>query len=255
MDSRVSLLRIFADFHTHTILSHGTGTVAENAGAARARGLLALGIADHGPANWFGVGVHDLGVFNRLIAEVDECRRQFSGLEILAGAEANVISFDGQLDVPPSLQRRLDQVLVGFHTQITPRSWQVGWRFVSGSILARLGHNLRRRARVANTKALVEAMARNKIDIITHPGLKVAIDTTELARASARYGVALEINARHGAKSLGFVQTAARAGAVFAIGSDAHRPSDVGRLAPAIRLAEMAGLGTNQVINAYPEGG
>ncbi len=248
-------MRVFADYHTHTVLSHGTGTVADNARAAAVKGLLAVGIADHGPANWFGVGVHNLAVFQRLTEEVDRCRRQFDGLRILSGTEANIISYDGELDVPPAVQRQLDQVLVGFHTQIRPKTWHVGWRFVSASLLARLSRSLRRRARVANTKALVEAMARNRIDIITHPGLKVAIDTEELARASARFGVALEINARHGVKSLSFVQTAARAGAVFAIGSDAHEPGAVGDLAPAVRVAELAGLGTNQVINAYPEGG
>ena len=60
MDARGIWVRVFADYHTHTVLSHGTGTVADNARAAAAKGLLAVGIADHGPANWFGVGVHDL---------------------------------------------------------------------------------------------------------------------------------------------------------------------------------------------------
>ena len=246
-------MRVFADFHTHTVFSHGRGTVADNARAAAAKGLLAVGIADHGPANWFGVGVDNLAVFDRLRQEVEQCRHRFSGLDILAGTEANIVSFDGQLDVPPHVQKRLDQVLVGFHTQVTPRSWRVAWKFVGGSLLARLGSSARRRARVANTKAIIEAMARNRIDIITHPGLKVAIDTAELARASARFGVALEINARHGGQSVEFVRTAARAGAVFAIGSDAHRPDAVGMLSPALRLAERAGLCTNQVINAYPK--
>lgn len=248
-------MRIFADFHTHTVLSHGTGTVFDNARAAQARGLLGVGIADHGPANWFGVGVAGLEVYDRLLREVKECRRRFEGLAILAGAEANVIDYDGNLDVPPRVQRRLDQVLVGFHTQVTPRSLGVGWRFVSGALMARLSRSLRRRARNANTKALVAAMTRNRVDIITHPGLRVAIDTAELARASARYGVALELNARHKAISLEFVRTAARAGAVFAVSSDAHRPGAVGRVEAALRLAEAARLGTNQIINAYPEGG
>ncbi len=246
-------MRVFADLHTHTVLSHGTGTVAENARSARARGLSAVGIADHGPANWFGVGVEDLRVFGRLIQEVRACRRRFDGLSVLAGTEANIVSYDGQLDVPLPVQKRLDQVLAGVHTQIIPKSLGDGWRFVSAALLARLGRSLRRRARIANTKAVIEAMVRNRINIITHPGLKVAIDTAELARASARMGVALEINARHGVKSLDFVRAAARAGAVFAIGSDAHRPDEVGRLAPGIRVAERAGLGANQIINAYPD--
>ncbi|MGE5530043.1 MAG: PHP domain-containing protein [Patescibacteria group bacterium] len=248
-------MRVFADFHTHTVLSHGKGTVAENARAAAARGLLGVGITDHGPANWFGVGIRDLTSFDLLLEQVESCRGRFGNLAVLAGAEANIVSYDGDLDVPPPVQRRLDLVLAGFHTQITPKSLGDAWRFVGGAILARLDLSLRRRARTANTKAVAGAMARNKIDIITHPGLKVPIDTPELARASARYGVALEINARHGVHSLGFVRAAARAGAVFAISSDAHRPCDVGRLAPGVRVAERARLGPGQVINARFDGG
>ena len=37
----------FADFHTHTIFSDGKSTVQEMVDAARAQGLLALGISDH----------------------------------------------------------------------------------------------------------------------------------------------------------------------------------------------------------------
>ncbi len=247
-------MRIFADYHTHTVLSHGAGTVADNAWAAKRKGLLAVGIADHGPANWFHVGVRDLSAFEELRRQVERCRREIDGLRILAGAEANIISYDGSLDVPPSVQKTLDQVLVGFHTQIMPATWREGLRFLGGSILARLDHSSRRRARVANTKAIVAAMAKNRIDIITHPGLKVAIDTRELASASARFGVALEINARHGVSSVAFIREAARAGAVFALGSDAHHPNDVGRLMPAIQLAKRAGLSAAQIINAYPRG-
>ncbi len=50
-------MELVADYHTHTVHSHGTGTVAENVIAAQCRGLAAVAITDHGPANLFGLGV------------------------------------------------------------------------------------------------------------------------------------------------------------------------------------------------------
>ena len=37
------------DYHTHTIFSHGKGTIADNVEAARSKGLKGIAITDHGP--------------------------------------------------------------------------------------------------------------------------------------------------------------------------------------------------------------
>ena len=44
---------LFADYHTHTCFSHGTGTPEENVQAALQRGLCAIAISEHGPAHMF----------------------------------------------------------------------------------------------------------------------------------------------------------------------------------------------------------
>jgi putative hydrolase len=104
-------------------------------------------------------------------------------------------------------------------------------------------------ARNENTKAVVEAVYRNSIDIITHPGLHISIDTPELARACVKTDTALEINVKHGVKSIAFIKAAAHEGVKFAIGSDAHRPDRVGRLEAGVKAAETAGLKPDQIIN------
>ncbi|MGE5542550.1 MAG: histidinol-phosphatase, partial [Bacillota bacterium] len=104
-------------------------------------------------------------------------------------------------------------------------------------------------ARVDNTKALVEAVHRHRVDIVTHPGLHVNIDTTELARACASKGTAMEINAYHASGGVEYVKAAARQGAKFVLSSDAHHPGNVGRVEAAIRIAERAGLAPEQIIN------
>lgn len=245
--------RLIADYHTHTRYSHGTGTIGDNVRQAQKRGLEIIGIADHGPASWKHLGVADLDVFNQIIAETRQARREFSGIEVLAGTEANIISYDGELDVPLAMQKKLDQVLAGFHLTIHPRSFGEGVRYLTHWSLGKIHPRIRQKARADNTKAIVEAVYRNQIDIITHPGLKISIDTPELARACVKRGTALEINSKHGVHSLGFIRAAAREGAVFAIGSDAHCPERVGDLESGLRAARLAGLRGDQIINVREE--
>ena len=45
--------RLLWDIHTHTVYSHGTGTIEDNVKAAAAKGLLCVGIADHGIGHAF----------------------------------------------------------------------------------------------------------------------------------------------------------------------------------------------------------
>lgn len=245
--------RFTADYHTHTKYSHGSGTVEQNVQAAVERGLKVIGIADHGPANWWPIGVKRLGDFDRMIRDVEEARRQYPEITILSGAEANIVSYDGQIDIPEDYIDELDQILVGFHTMIIPKSWSDGMRFIQLSLAARLGEQYYQQARRANTEALIAAIQRYRVKIVTHPGLKVAINSPELAKACEARGTALEINARHGVESIGFVMSAAETGVHFVLSSDAHAPKDVGLLEPAALAAQAAGLSAAQVINVDDE--
>lgn len=245
--------RFTADYHTHTKYSHGKGTVEQNVQAAVERGLKEIGIADHGPANWRWIGIRRITDFDRMIHDVEEARRQYPEIKILAGAEANLISYDGDIDIPEHYLERLDQILLGFHTMIIPKTWGDGWRFICSSLAARLGEERYQQAREANTLALIAAVRRYPIKIVTHPGLKVAINSPDLAKACVERGTALEINARHGVESIGFVISAATSGVHFALSSDAHAPNDVGLLEPAALAARAADLSASQIINVEDE--
>ena len=41
-------MKLTADYHTHTIFSHGKGTILENALSAKEIGLKSIAITDHG---------------------------------------------------------------------------------------------------------------------------------------------------------------------------------------------------------------
>lgn len=245
-------LRAFADYHTHTLHSHGQGTVRQNAEAAYQRGLREVGIADHGPATRWGLGVESIETYRRIRREVDECNEAYGGMKVLLGCEANLIDYEGHLDVPLSAQKNLDKVLAGFHRMIRPKHALQGIDFVAFDALAGWSGPARRRSRTTNTKAVIEALYRNRIDILTHPGLNIRIDTAELAKASVKTGTSLEINCHHARDLLDFVRVAAAQGAQFVIDSDAHHPSGVGRLDHGIDIAERAGLTPDQIANVEP---
>ena len=42
------MIKLVADYHTHTLYSHGKGTIIDNVLAAREKGLKAIAITDHG---------------------------------------------------------------------------------------------------------------------------------------------------------------------------------------------------------------
>lgn len=242
-------MKIIADLHTHTRYSHGKGTVVDNVAVALAKGLEAIAITDHGPrsAPWVGASLKDFAAMRQEVLEVD---RRAVGIRVLAGVECNIISSRGHLDLPESVREELDIVLAGLHPGVLPASGR-DWLLLTGNNwAAKFSTNLRRRARLINTEAVVEAVYNNDIDVITHPGYHLDIDTADLARACAQRDTAMEINARHGEMTVAYVRAAARQGVRFVINSDAHRQADVGDLARGIAVAMAAGLEPEQVLNS-----
>jgi putative hydrolase len=248
---RTSGYDLTADYHTHTIFSHGSGTVAENARAAALRGLLEIAITDHGPALASGAGLRAAGAIEHVRAMVEQANQLPGGVRVLQGVEANVMDADGTLDLPDAVLRRLDIVLAGIH----PAAGYVGWwgtvrGFATATLLPALAPRAARRRIADCTKGMAEAARRHPIDIIVHPGLRQALDIPELARSACRAGAALEINSTHGHLTVAAARQAAKAGCCFALSSDAHRPADVGNLGYAARIARQAGIEPGRIVNA-----
>lgn len=241
-------MKVWADLHTHTRYSHGRGTVRENVEAAIKKGLKAVGISEHGPAN-IGIGAA-LDDFKRIKEEIYNLREEYREIKILFGCEANIISVDGKLDLPEKLLEELDYVMVGLHPMVWGSTLRDFFHIFLGNFalkrIARLGPKVMEQ----NTRALVNAIKNYRIDVITHPGLHVPIDTATLAEAAASRGTALEINAGHGYMTIEYVRIAKSLGAKFTIGSDAHSPEKVGELKRGIEIAVKGGLTEEDVINA-----
>ncbi len=242
-------MKIFADYHTHSTYSgDGKGTIKDNVEAAKEKGLRAVAITDHGPRH-IGYGVKKKDI-KKIRKEIDELNRVNPDIEVKFGIEANIIGTDGKIDVDNEMKKELDILLAGFHFGSIPDKFIEGVKVQIYNILSPLLPSIERKSRVINTKSVIEAMYKNDIDILTHPGAKASIDTKEVARAAVQNDTALEINSSHGYLTVEYIKIAMKEGAKFVINSDAHTPKDVGNVSKGINRAIKAGLSIDRIINA-----
>jgi putative hydrolase len=242
------LIKLYADYHTHTVYSHGTGEIIDNVMAARKKGLTEIAITDHGIRHFaYGVRLKDIA---KMRDEIDRINDNESGIKVLLGMECNIISTDGDIDMNDSIRKYLDILLVGFHMMVLPKSVKDVINIYGRNYMSKIFHLGTEGIKEINTESMVKAIRNNKIDIITHPGARIPLDTTIIARAAAKAGTALEINSRSSFMRAEHVIAAAREGAKFVIDSDAHSPQDVGNLQNGLDIAIEAGLTSEQIINA-----
>lgn len=135
-------MNFIADLHTHTIVSgHAYSTLMENAKYASDIGLKILGTTDHGPNM---PGAPDLWYFGNFKV----LPRELFGVKMLYGCEANIIDYEGNLDIPVDLQSKLDNMIISMHEPI-----------MEGGLNADI-----------NTTAILKAMDNPNVTILGHIG-------------------------------------------------------------------------------------
>lgn len=229
-----------ADYHTHTIYSHGKGTVEENVVSAISHGIKRIAISDHGLSHiFYGIRKREL---LSLRQEIDHMNSLYGDkIEVLMGLEANITG-NGKTDIPTDTAM-FDCILLGFHKGAMPgdalgRKWLLNLAF---------GNQDKHRRR--NAEAYLRAMDRHpNILAISHPGEYIPLDIPFLAEAAAARHISLEINNAHASMTTAELQEAAKAGATFLLGSDAHRPEHVGCISHALQQAKEAAV-LSQVLN------
>jgi putative hydrolase len=246
-------MKLFADYHTHTINSHGKGTIRENVEEAIRKGLREIAITDHGPGH-LTYGVKRDGL-KRMRKEIDELNKEYDNINILLGVEANLIGCGGKIDISKEEIKLVDKFLLGFHNGAMPGGIKDAFQLYLKNYLSRLGFLkfMRKKCRERNTDAMINAIEKYKVNIITHPGAKIDINTKRLAKAAGKRGTALEINSSHGNLTLEYAKIAMMENVNFVINSDAHIPANVGNFAMGIKIAEEAGIPLNRIINAEKE--
>ena len=219
------------DTHTHTMASgHAYSTLLENIKEASENGIEVLAATDHGP-KMPGAG-HIFYFGNMRVLP-----RKIYGVTLLKGCEANIMDFQGNLDIPDRTQRNLDIIIASLHDVCT----------LPGS-------------REENTKALIGAMRNPYVDIIGHCGNPVfPIYEEEVVKAAKENNVLIEINnsslPEKGSRvgSLELCTKVARLckeyGVKVTIGSDAHICFQIGRFQHAHRVLMEVGMPQELIMN------
>ncbi|MBS3971063.1 MAG: PHP domain-containing protein [Clostridia bacterium] len=242
------MARFVGDYHTHSNYSDGKATIDEIITAAKRRGLREVAITDHGPRNLVG-GLKSPEKLLEVAREIQDINETLEDFKVLSGVEANIIGERGQIDVPPEIYEKLDLLIIGLHPLVLADSLGNFWNLVlknQARQLLKIGNS-----QVANfnTKTLAEACIKHQPFAISHPGLGMPIDISEVARVCAQNGVAYEINCGHLFQTPGELKVAAREGVDFVINSDAHFTETVGNLEPGLDLAMKAGIDKGKIKN------
>lgn len=224
-------MKFVLDCHVHTIASgHAYSTFMDYVSEAKNKGLEMIALTDHGPM--MPGGPNPFHIINQIVIP-----DVIDGVRVLKGIEANIIDFEGNIDVPEKAYPRLDLIIAGFHDVVLkPRSIE------------------------ENTKAFIKAMENEMVDIIAHPGNpKVPINNEELVLAAQKYNKIIEVN------NASFLTTKSRAGSKencyeiaklanehnvkMIAGTDSHVHFDLGVFENSIRLFKELGVKEELIMN------
>lgn len=215
-----------ADYHTHTPYSHGKNTVLENARAAKRLGLKEIAITDHG-FNHLLFGLKR----KRLVDLRVECceAEKLTGIRVLMGMESNLISLDGSTDMRESDLRHFDVYLCGIHEVLKFKKISDMYNLMMKNYAAyKFGKKPSQKVIDNTTKAYINAIKNNPIDILTHINYKCYCNLSEVAKCCADYGTYIEINTKKRHISAEELNLMASTGVRFVIDSDAHSADRVG---------------------------
>lgn len=224
-------MKIELDVHTHTIASgHAFSTLQEMVQAAADKGLKMLGITEHTS----GIPGSCDPIYFRNLHVVP---RQMYGIELLLGAEINILDGEGNLDMDAEAMKRLDLRIAGIH-----------------SLCYKPG------TKEENTHGMVQVISNPWIHIISHPGDGTALlDFEPMVLAAKEHHTLLEINnsslkpIRHKTdareNNLTILRLCKKYEVPVILGSDAHISFDIARYDYLYELLQLTEFPEELIMN------
>ncbi|MFH0887474.1 MAG: phosphatase [bacterium] len=226
------MLKIVADLHLHTVASgHAYSTICEYAEEAHKKGLEMIAMTDHGPGMPGGPHYYHFANLNSVPDVI-------SGVRILKGIEANIMDFDGKLDIEDTWLKPLDIVIASFHLHLGHDGGTVD----------------------QNTETILKVMKNPYVDIIGHPvNPAFPMHIKEMVAGAKAAGKVLEINNSSftGLTRLGSVEPcteiireAKRQKAYIVVNSDSHIKHHIGNVEIALDILNKENFPEELIVNA-----
>lgn len=224
-------MRYPIDLHIHTNVNpHAYSTLEENIRSAQEKGMRVIAITNHGPAlqdspHWWSL------VNMRVIPEY------VGDLRVLKGVETNIIDENGNFDINQRIYDVMDIILCGLHTVEA---------YGDPSDI------------IKNTRAVINMIRSQKIDIMVHLGNpQFPLEYELVVQEAIKAGIAIEINnsslknSRKGSRPncKKILELCKKYEAMVSLGTDSHISYDIGEFKEAQLLIEEVGYPVESIIN------
>ena len=240
-------MKLTADLHAHTKYSDAHCTVDAQAARARELGLQTFALTEHGFTQLLmGLKRRELVRYREEIAAAEKKY----GVKILLGIEENILGREGTSGLRHGDLMQFDLYLTGFHVMSEHESWRDWWNGWRGYLSYNLGLHLKGQIVKDQTKAYINTVKKNPVDMLTHINFQCFADSLEVAKCCADYGTYLEISGKKthftDDELCDIVQ---KTDARFLVNSDAHSPKRLGDIALAKEQIMRVGVPLDRIDN------
>ncbi len=254
---KIAKYEMIYDHHTHTVYSHGKGTIEENVKRAWEKGLESIAITDHGPGHLtYGIRVSEIG---KMKEDIAQAKRKYPEIDVLLGVEANTLRKAPFIDTPPEDRKKYgyDILLAGYHYGVLHGGVISNWLYKHVGKGKGIDDNVGLKSTsimLKNTEMILNCLYENEkqsnhIDILTHPGDKGPFDLVAIAKACSQVGTLMEINGKHPHLSIEELKLVSAFDVKFVISSDAHEVKWIGVFEPQLERALRAGIDPERIVN------
>lgn len=224
-------MEILADLHTHSIASgHAYSTIQEMVMFAKIKNIKILAITEHGYS--MPDACHENYYYN--LASIP---REIYGVHLLLGCEANILDYNGHIDLCDAAAKQCDIIIASLHNRcIKPGTEN------------------------ENTNAIIGAMRNKYVNIIGHPDDgRYKLNYQQIIAYAKKYNVLIELNNNSMNKNsyrqeaeqnmTEILNICKKYKTYISIGSDAHFASQIGSFKNVQYLIEKTNFPKELIIN------
>jgi len=214
-------MEFFGDYHIHTTYSDGRSTLDAVVNAAKNKGLKEIGISDH------SFSTMSYGLNQKTFFKQKNQIKKYTGIKIYHGIEANILDYNGSIDVPDDVLKQVDFISIAYHRYVKFKAKKCCKEFININGWGSLEN--RKKLIEKNTEAYVNAIKKNPVDIVSHLNFRALVNVKTVLEAIKEKDIYLELNESHVFALKNNVQDILDSGVKLIVCSDAHGKKNVGK--------------------------